>query len=100
MSILPRCEGLCDRLPESDKIPERSTPFVVLAANRCLRQITMTMTERIIALAIELRVLGVRKSNGMQTMRSIERHPHSEENAFVAPYLREKIIALVQTDTV
>ncbi len=60
----------------------------------------MTVTERIIAFAIKLRVLGIGKSNGMQTMRSVERHPYSKENAVVAPYLREKIFALVQTDAV
>src|SRR5438128_12685771 len=100
MSILPRLKRFFDGFSKRNKIIKRSTPFVVLTANRCLRQITMTMAERIIALAIELRVLGVRKSNGMETMRSMKGNPHPEENAVVAPSLRKKIFALVQTEQV
>ena len=96
----PGGERSFERFFKCDKIVESSAASIVLAANRCLRQITMTVTERIIAFAIKLRVLGIGKNNSMQTMRSIERHPHSKENAVVAPNLREKIIALVQTDTV
>src|SRR6266568_1403734 len=29
-------------------------------------------------------------------MRSAKRHPHSKKNAFVVPYLGEKIVALMQ----
>ena len=100
MSIPPGSKRFFDRFFECDEITKCSTASIVLTANRGFSQITMTVTERIIAFAIKLRVLGIGKNNSMQTMRSIERHPHSKENAVVAPNLREKIIALVQTDTV
>src|SRR5437899_12094690 len=100
MSILPGLKRFFDGFSKRNKIIKRSTPFVVLTANRCLRQITMTMTERVIALAIELRVLGVRKSNGMETMRSMNGDLQSEENVDVALYICKKIFANVQTDGV
>src|SRR5882724_11628536 len=100
MSILPRVERLFDRLPKHNEIIKRSAACIVIAANRCLRQITMTMTERMIALAIQLRVLGIRKPSGMQAVRSIEWHLQPKKNGSVIPYFREKIVPLMQTDTV
>jgi hypothetical protein len=99
MSITPRRKRFFDRSSKCDKIVDCSTTPIVLAANRCLSQIAMTVAKRIVALAVELRIFGIGKSNGLQTMGSMERHPHSEENALVIPYFREKIVALMQTDT-
>src|SRR5438094_6290020 len=98
VSILPGLKRLFDRLFESAKIPKRSAPFVIFAANRCLRQIAMTMTMEIVALPVELRVLGIRKSGGVQSMRGVERHLQPEKNSFAFPHFRKKIIALVQAE--
>jgi hypothetical protein len=98
MSIPPRRKRLFDRRSKLDKIVKCPAASIVLAANRCLSQIAMTVTKRIVALAIELRIFGIGKSNGLQTMGGIERRAHSEENAVVIPYFREKICALMQTD--
>src|SRR4029453_604009 len=98
MAITPRRKRLFNRFSKFDKIIKCSTASIVLTANRCLSQIAMTVTKRIVALAVELRIFGTGKSNRLQTMDSIERHPHSEENAAVIPNFREKIFALMQTD--
>src|SRR5436190_18216154 len=99
MSILPRRKRLCDCFSESTKIMECPSPFIVLAANRCLRQITVTMPKWIIAFAVKLCVLGVGKTGGMQSMRSVERHPKPEKHALVMPHFGKKIVALVQANT-
>jgi hypothetical protein len=98
MAIPPRRKRFFNRFSEFDKLVKCSTASVVFAAKRCLSQITMPVTKRIVALAVELRIFGIGKSNRLQTMGSIERHPHSEENAAVIPNFREKIFALMQTD--
>src|SRR6266566_10031494 len=99
MSILPRSKRLFDGSSKHDKIAESSAAFVVLAANCCLCHIAMTVTKRIIAFAVKLRVLGVGKTGGMQPMRSIERHLEPEKDAFIIPYFGKKIVPLVQTNT-
>src|SRR5207249_11255629 len=93
VSILPGPKRLFDRLLESRKIPERSTPAVRLATNRCLRQIAMAVTMETIALAVKLRVLGIGKSSGMQAVRSIEWHLHPKKDSLVIPYFRKKIVS-------
>src|SRR5260370_8554442 len=100
MSILPRCKRLCDCFSESTKILKRASPFIVLAANRCLRQITVAMPKGIIAFAVKLRVLGIGKTGGMQSMCSIEWHPKPEKAALVIPYFAKKIVALIQAHTI
>src|SRR6266516_1189851 len=99
MSILPWLKRVIDRLSERDKILECSTPSIVLAADRRLCEITMAMTKRIAALSVEFCVLGIGKSGGMQSMRSIERHLHPKKNSLVVPYFRKKIVSLVQANT-
>ncbi len=98
MAITPRRKRFFDCVSKFDKIVKCSTAFIVLTANCCLSQIAMTVTERIVALAVELRIFGIGKSNGLQSMGSMERHPHSEKNAVVIPYFRKKIFAFMQTD--
>src|SRR5437762_6495753 len=95
VSILPVPKRLFDRLLESRKIPERSASAVILATNRCLRQIAMAVTMETIALAVKLRVLGIGKSSGMQAVRSIEWHLHPKKDSFVIPYFREEIASFV-----
>ena len=54
--------------------------------------------QRIIALAVELRVFGIGKRGGMQSVCSIEWHPHPEKHRFVYFHtFGKKIVALVQT---
>src|SRR5438874_11274508 len=95
MSVLTELKRLFDRLFKSDKIPKRSAPSVIFAANRCLCQIAMTMTMEIVALSVELCVLGIRKSGGVQSMRGVERHLQPEQTSLVLPNLRKKLRALV-----
>ena len=99
MSILPWLKRVIDRFSERDKILERSTPFIVLAADRRLCEITVAMTKRIVALSVKFCVLGIGKSGGMQSVRSIEGHLHPKKNTFVIPYFRKEIVSLVQPDT-
>ena len=95
MSIPPRRKRLFDRSSKLDKIVKCSTASIVLTASRRLSQIAMTVTKRIVALAVELRVFGIRESNRVQTMGGIEWHSHSKENGGAIPNFREKIVALV-----
>ena len=99
MSILPRGKRLCDCFSESTKILNCATPFIVLAGNRCLRHVAVTMPEWIIAFAVKLRVLGIGETGGMQSMRSIEWHPKPEKDAFVMPDFGKKIVTLMQAHT-
>src|SRR5437762_13909525 len=96
MSILPRRKRLCDCFSESTKIMEYPSPFIVLAANRCLRQIAVAMPKWIIAFAVKLRGLGIGETFRMQSMCSIEWHPKPEKDALVMPHFGKKIVPLVQ----
>jgi len=57
------------------------------------------MSKWIIAFAVQLRVLGIGKTGGMQSMCSIEWHPKPEKDALVIPYFGKKIVALMQAHT-
>ena len=98
MSILPGSKRFFNGVSEGQEIVERSTSFIVLSTDRCLGKITMAVTAWVIAFAIELCVLGLGESSGMQTMCGMKRHLHSKKNAFVIPYLGEEIVPLVQAD--
>src|SRR5438105_4424741 len=98
MAILPGLKRFFNGVSEGQEIIECSTSFIVFSTDRCLGEITMSVTEWVIAFAIELCVLGLRERRGMQTMGGMERHLHSKKNAFVIPYLGEKIVPLVQAD--
>ena len=95
MPIAPGRKRIFDRCSKCDKIIKCSTASIVLTASRRLSQIAMTVTKRIVALAVELRVFGIRESNRVQTMGGIEWRSHSKENGSVIPNFREKIFALV-----
>ena len=96
MSILPGVKRLFDGFSKRDKIIERSAAFVVLAANCCLRQISVAMPKWIIAFAVKFRVLSIGKTCGVQSMRSIKWHPKPEKDALVIPYFGKKVVPLVQ----
>src|SRR5205823_9423575 len=98
MPVAPWLKRFFDRFSKFDKIVKCSNASIIFAANRCLSQIAMSVPQRIVALAVELRIFCIGKSNSLQTMGSIEGHSRSKENAIVIPYFREKIIALVQTN--
>src|SRR5712692_2383579 len=98
MSILPGLKRFFNGVSEGQEIIECSTSFIVLSTDRCLGEITMAVAEPVIALAVELRVVGLTERRGMQTMRGMERHLHPEKNAFVIPYLGEKIVPFMQAD--
>jgi len=98
MAVLPGLKRFFNGVSERQEIVECSTSFIVLSTDRCLGEITMAVTEPIIALAVEIRVFCLRESSGMQTMRGMKGHLHSKKSAFVIPYLGEEIVALVQAD--
>ena len=59
MSILPRRNGIFDCFPERNKVVERSGARIVFASDSCFRHIPMTVTQRIITLAVEFCVFRV-----------------------------------------
>jgi hypothetical protein len=63
MPIPPRFQRFLDGFPQRNKIVERSGALIVLAADGCFRQIAMAVAQRIIALAVKLRVFSIGKSS-------------------------------------
>src|SRR5438034_5842521 len=85
-----------DRVVQRNKIVKCSTARMVFASDRCLSQVPMTVTIRIVALAIEPDVLGSGKLPRVQSMGCVERHLHSEKNCIAVPCFREEIGPLVE----
>src|SRR6266567_2643424 len=69
MSISPWLKRFCHRVLQRYKVVERSAAHIVFAAYCRFRQITVAVAARIVALAVEFRVLGLRKRDCLQPMR-------------------------------
>src|SRR5882724_4710829 len=100
MPVPPRLQRFLDGFPQRNKIVERSAVLIVVAADCSFRQVTMAMTQRIVALAVELCVFGIGKSSSAQTVCCIKCHSHPKKDGSVLPHLGEKIRTLVQAYTI
>src|SRR6266487_1084597 len=100
MPIPPRFQRFLNGFPQRDKIVEHSAALIIVAADCSFRQVTMAMTQRIVALAVELCVFGIGKSSSAQTVCRIKYHPRPKEDGSVLPHLGKKICALVQAYTI
>src|SRR6266487_1536944 len=98
MSISPWLKRFFDRFEQRKKIVKGSAARIVLSSDGCFRQVSMTVTERIIALAIKPCVLRIGKRGCMQSVCRVKRHLQSQKNRVALPCFRKKIVALVQTD--
>src|ERR1043166_6406806 len=100
MSILPWLERFFDRIAQFDEVVKPSRALVVMTAHSCFSDIMMAMSGRVVALAVKVPVLRIGKRGRMKPMGSIERHAHSQKHAFVVPDFGEKILALMQPDSI
>ena len=100
MPVTPWLERLVDSLVEGSKIDERPGAFIVITADGGFGDVTMAVTERVVAFAIKLRILGIRKSGSVQAVGGTKWHAQTEENGFVIPKFSKKIITLMQSNAV
>src|SRR4029077_6258935 len=96
MAIAPWFKRFFDGPSKCDEVIERSAARTVIASNGRLRQVPMTMTACIVALAVQRCVLGIRERGRMQSMRRIEWHLQSQKNYVVLPCFCKKIVSFVQ----
>src|SRR5690242_19383905 len=98
MAIAPWVERFCNSVLQRNEIVKRSAAYIVLAAHSRFRQVAVTVPAWIVALAIEVRVLGIGKRRCMQAMCCMKWHLQSQENNLVSPRLRKKVVALLQAN--
>ena len=72
MFVAPWPDGLTQCASEFLEIGKRSRAFVIFVANGALDDVAMAVSAWIVALAEQLRVLGIRKGRDMQTVRGTE----------------------------
>ena len=83
MPISPWLKRFFDCFLKRNKVAERSAARIVLASDGCFCQVSMTVTRRIVALAIEVCVFAFGQRGVMQSMRRVERHLQSPASAVI-----------------
>src|SRR5579885_2799506 len=95
MPVVPGLERSGDCVCECGEVAERSTAGIVIAAYCPLYQITVTVTMRIVALAVQRRVLCIEKFHRVQAMRGVKTGLQPKKHQPFAPAFRKQVAPLV-----
>src|SRR4051812_42020687 len=98
MLVLPRLEGRRDAVPQPVKGSERPAPLVELATDGRFGQIKMTVTARVVAFAVELKVFLSAERFALQAMGRTKGVAKTQEKFRARPVLREKVRALMEAN--
>src|SRR5437870_9382018 len=89
MSISPWLKRFCHRVLQRHKAVERAAAHIVIASDSRLRQISVIVTRRIVAFAINYCVTGLRNGGCMQSVRRLKRPEPAHEDGLGDQSLRQ-----------